>query len=102
MKMTRLQSTMRAYVNHLQLKLKLHKLARPFIKRMAHMAIISYVHSDRFQIVYLERQPDELDDVAHAITFNSLGIPVKIDGENIIYLYGLLNCIWLAWKLRKI
>lgn len=100
--MTQLLSTMRACANSARLTLKLYKLAWPLVQRVANAVRISYVYSDRSQIVYLERKPDELDTIAHAIQFNSLGIPVKHDGEDLVYLYGWPNCIWLAWKLRNI
>lgn len=100
--MTQLLSTMRACANTARLTLQLYKLARPFVVRMADAVRLSYVHSDRFQIVYLERKPDELDTIAHVIQFNSFGFPVKHDGESLAHLYGWPNCLWLAWKLRKI
>lgn len=100
--MTQLLSTMRACVNAARLTLKLYQAARPFVVRIVNDVRISYVYSDRYQIVYLERRPDELDTIAHAIQFNNFGIPVKHDGENLAYLYGWPNCLWLAWKLRKL
>lgn len=100
--MTRLLSSMPAFANYLKLTIRRYKVAWPFIKKVAGQATISYVHRDRFQLVYLDRQPDELDTIAHVIGFNNFGMPVTLDGESIEYLYGWPNVLWLAWALRNI